>query len=120
MTLEEFSGLLNQYRGNFTAQSFKRFRINFVNPYINIIGIDSSNIAGGYEVNCGKQWSIIFEFGENDFRLLERWQELITEFDDIRITKRRGYPGQYAIRFYNMSLCPDINIVNAFIEYLFG
>ena len=120
MTLEEFLRLLNQYRNNNTAQTFSRIDFNFTNEFINIIGIDSSNIAGGGNVYRGKQWGILFTYTQNDFRQLQRWQKLEEEFEDIRITPRRSYPGQYAIRFYRMSLCPDLNIINAFIEYLFG
>ena len=122
MTLEEFLRLLNQYRDNYTAQTFSRINFNFTNEFINIIGIDSSNKTGGENVNKGKQWGILFTYTQNDFRKLQKWQELVEEFEDIRITPRRGkkYHGQYAIRFYRMSLCPDLNIINAFIEYLFG
>jgi hypothetical protein len=119
MTLIEFEELLNQYRGNFTQQSLTMLDFEYENEYIKIVRIDCSNKAGGKTVVGGKQWGIIFEFGERDFRQLKKWRELISRFNDIRITPRRGYNGQYGIRFYNMSLCPDENIVNAFIEYLF-
>jgi hypothetical protein len=120
MTLTEFEELLNQYKGNSTAQSWKKFDFEYENEYINIIRVDCSNKAGGKTVNGGKQWGIIFKFGERDFRQLKKWKGLVSRFKDIEITPRRGYKGQYGIRFYNMNLCPDKNIVNAFIEYLFG
>jgi hypothetical protein len=119
MTLIEFEKLLNQYRGNFTQQSWTKFDFEYKNEYIKIIRIDCSNKAGGETVAGGKQWGIIFEFGERDFRQLKKWKKLISKCNYIKITPRRGYNGQYGIRFYNMSLCPDKNIVNAFIEYLF-
>jgi hypothetical protein len=120
MTLIEFEELLNQYKGNFTQQSWTKFDFEYENEYIKIIRIDCSNKTGGETVAGGKQWGIIFEFGERDFRQLKKWKELISKCNNIKITPRRGYKDQYGIRFYNMSLCPDENIVNAFIEYLFN
>ena len=120
MKLEEFLELLSQFRGDFTVQTITRLDFNFENEYIRIIGIGSSNVTGGEAVYRGKQWGIIFEYTPNDFRQLETLQGLIAEYNDIQITPRRGYPGQNAIRFYRMSLCPNTEIINAFIRFIFG
>jgi hypothetical protein len=119
MTLIEFEKQLNQYKGNFTQQSLTMLDFEYENEYIKIVRIDCSNKTGGKTIAGGKQWGIIFEYKERDFRQLEKWKELTSKFKDIEITRRRGYKGQHGIRFRNMSLCPDENIVNAFIEYLF-
>jgi hypothetical protein len=120
MTLIEFDKLLNKYKEeNFTSQSWVMSDFKYKNEYIDIFRIDSSNWHGGETVVNGKQWGIMFRYGEKDFTQLKKWQDMILKIKDIRITPRRGSSDEYGIRFYNMSTNPDKNIIDAFIEYLF-
>lgn len=87
---------------------------------IRIVRIDTSNKAGGSNVNQGKQWSIIFE-RPTDLKLedLKTFKDLQEKSGYIKVTQRVNYPNQYGIRIYNMSKNPDVKILGNVFDYLF-
>jgi hypothetical protein len=113
---------LEQFRGGETEQNLVMIAspdFNFENEYINVLRLDTSNPHGGTGIESGKQWGIIIEM-QRDFQLLPNWRALKERLgDNIKITPRRGYPGQYGIRLYRMSRNMNTEIIEELLTFIF-
>lgn len=120
MNIDKLLELLDLYKDGQTEQRWTINGYTFENKYIRIVRIDTSNKAGGSNVNQGKQWSIIFE-RPTDLKLedLKTFKDLQEKSGYIKVTQRVNYPNQYGIRIYNMSKNPDVKILGNVFDYLF-
>ena len=61
----EISTLTNEigkFKNNTTEQSWRKAdTVSYINDYITVLRIDSSNRAGGKSIKHGKMWSIIVD-----------------------------------------------------------
>ncbi len=123
MTVSNFVNQLNYYKRNDTKQSWKRELMTFFsNDYVDLLRVDSSNVAGGSVVKRGKQWSLIVNC-KKSFLSLPKWHELKKQLgSDLKYTAvtRGELKGNYGIRLYQMSNDPTEEIVQAFFECLFS
>ncbi|GMO36588.1 MAG: hypothetical protein Ta2F_12560 [Termitinemataceae bacterium] len=122
MELNEIIIRLNQFRDGETEQNWVMDPpIIFENDYIEVLRIDSSNVAGGSCVINGKQWSVIVRI-KKDFRNKPNWIKLKSELkDDINVTKvtRGENCGNSGIRLYRMSRNMDGKIIKELLEFIF-
>jgi hypothetical protein len=124
MSIEEFIRRLAPYRvGGAEAWIMNNMAplINFKNEYIKILRFDSSNKAGAYGNNNGKQWGIIIEL-KRDFSNLPNWIRLKAVLGNgIAVTRvTRGINrGNYGIRLYRMSRNMNTEIIENLLEVIF-
>lgn len=121
MNLNELLLELSKYKEGLTEQRWTMDNYIYQNEYIKVVRIDTSNKAGGSNVEQGKQWSIIFERTTDLFlEELETFKMLQSESGYVKITPRKGYQNQYGVRFYHMAKNPNIKILNKIFKYLFN
>jgi hypothetical protein len=122
MPIDEIIRRLEQFRGGETEQRWVMIAppFAFENEYIRVLRLDSSNQSGGTGIESGKRWGIIIKI-KRDFRFLPNWRALTERLGDnnIRVTPRRGYPGQYGIRLYHMSRNMNTEIIEELLTFIF-
>ena len=127
MKSSEIIDKLNEFRGGKTEQNwtmeqpkYSQF-LEYENEYIKVLRIDSSNKAGGAEVQNGKQWGIIVEI-KKAFESLPNWKTLKKEMgEDIAITPltRGKNKGKHGIRLYKMSKNMNDDIIKKLLNFIF-
>ncbi|MHC6204499.1 hypothetical protein ACYULU_15070 [Breznakiellaceae bacterium SP9] len=122
MELNEIKIRLNQFRDGETEQNWVMDPpVIFKNDYIEVLRIDTSNVAGGSRVINGKQWSIIVKI-KKDFGNKPNWIKLKSELGaDINVTQvtRGQNRGNHGIRLYRMSRNMDEKIIRELLEFIF-
>ena len=121
MSLDKLFNELNEYKKGFTDSRWFMMNHIYMNEYINVLRVDTSNIVDAKSTIGGKLWSIIFERpGGLRIEDLVAYKKLVDKADYIEITPRRNYENQYGLRLRKMSKNPDFNIIVSILEYLFN